>query len=471
MAIQPRQIAGMVEQSMGSGGSMMPEEDSLDIEIPSTTDELPEGIELAGEEGLEIEAEPYDHGANLAEVLDDSVLGELSSDIQSKFREDLESREDWEEAIAKGLGLLGINYEDRSEPFLGASGVTHPLLSEAVTQFQAQSYKEMLPSGGPVKTQVLGTPTKETEAQAQRVEDFMNYQITEIMEEYDPDTDQMLFYLPLTGSTFKKVYFDETKQRAVSKFVPAEDMVVPYSASDLRTAERVTHVVRMTYNDIRKLQIAGVYKDVELSSSDDSEDEGAIQGRADELLGLRPNYSDDSYTLLECHIDLDLEGFEDTNMEGNTTGVMLPYIVTIDQGSGKVLSISRNFREQDTLKRKRQYFTHFKFLPGFGFYGFGLLHTIGGLSRAATSILRQLIDAGTLSNLPAGFKARGVRIRNDDQPLNPGEFRDIDVPGGDLKNSIIPLPYKEPSATLAQLLGVVVDSGRRFAQVADAKSS
>ena len=469
MAIQPRQIAGMVEDSMGAGGQMMPEEDSLQIELPDAMDELPEGIELADEEGLEIEAEPYDHGANLAEVLDDSILGELSSDLQSKFREDIESREDWEEAIAKGLGLLGINYEDRSEPFLGASGVTHPLLSEAVTQFQAQSYKEMLPSGGPVKTQVLGTPTKETEAQAQRVEDFMNYQITEIMEEYDPDTDQMLFYLPLTGSTFKKVYFDETKQRAVSKFVPAEDMVVPYSASDLRTAERVTHVVRMTYNDIRKLQIAGVYRDVELSEADDSEDEGAIQGRADELLGLRPNYSDDSYTLLECHVDLDLEGFEDSDMEGNTTGIMLPYIVTIDQSSGKVLSISRNFREQDTLKRKRQYFTHFKFLPGFGFYGFGLLHTIGGLSRAATSILRQLIDAGTLSNLPAGFKARGVRIRNDDEPLNPGEFRDIDVPGGDLKNSIIPLPYKEPSATLAQLLGVVVDSGRRFAQVADAK--
>jgi hypothetical protein len=469
MAIQPRQIAGMVEGSMGAGGQMMPEEDSLQIELPDAMDDLPEGIELADEQGLEIEAEPYDHGANLAEVLDDSVLGELSSDIQAKFREDLESREDWEEAIAKGLGLLGINYEDRSAPFLGASGVTHPLLSEAVTQFQAQAYKEMLPSGGPVKTQVLGTPTKESEAQAQRVEDFMNYQITEIMEEYDPDTDQMLFYLPLTGSTFKKVYFDETKQRAVSKFVPAEDMVVPYSASDLRTAERVTHVVRMTYNDIRKLQIAGVYKDVELSSSDDSEDEGAIQGRADELLGLRPNYSDDSYTLLECHVDLDLEGFEDTDMAGASTGIMLPYIVTIDQSSGKVLSISRNFREQDTLKRKRQYFTHFKFLPGFGFYGFGLLHTIGGLSRAATSILRQLIDAGTLSNLPAGFKARGVRIRNDDEPLNPGEFRDIDVPGGDLKNSIIPLPYKEPSATLAQLLGVVVDSGRRFAQVADAK--
>jgi len=467
---EPREIAGMVESSMGAGGQMMPEEESLDIELEEGQELLPEGIELADEdEELEVEAEEYDHAANLAEVLDDSVLGELSSDIQAKFREDVESREDWEEAIAKGLGLLGINYEDRSEPFLGASGVTHPLLSEAVTQFQAQAYKEMLPSGGPVKSQVLGAPTKETEDQAQRVEDFMNYQITEIMEEYDPDTDQMLFYLPLTGSTFKKVYFDETKQRAVSKFVPAEDMVVPYSASDLRTAERVTHVVRMTYNDIRKLQVAGVYKDVELSNSDYDEDEGAIQERADELLGLRPNYSDDAYTLLECHVDLDLEGFEDMDMAGDPSGVMLPYIVTIDQSSGKVLSVVRNFREEDPLKKKRQYFVHFKFLPGFGFYGFGLLHTIGGLSRAATSILRQLIDAGTLSNLPAGFKARGVRIRNDDEPLNPGEFRDIDVPGGDLKNSIIPLPYKEPSATLAQLLSVVVDSGKRFAQVADAK--
>ena len=471
MAIQPRQIAGMVEGSMGAGGQMMPEEDSLQIELPSTEEQLPDGIELMEEGVTEVIAQPYDHNANLAEVLDDDVLGSLSSDLQAKFREDVESREDWEEAISKGLGLLGINYEDRSEPFLGASGVTHPLLSEAVTQFQAQAYKEMIPSGGPVKTQVLGTPTQETEAQAQRVKDFMNYQITEVMEEFDQDTDQMLFYLPLTGSTFKKIYFDETKQRAVSKFVPAEDMVVPYSASDLRTAERVTHVVRMTYNDVRKLQVAGVYRDVELSETGDGEDEGAIQERADELLGLRPNYSDDSYTLLECHVDLDLEGFEDKDMEGNSSGIMLPYIVTLDQGSGKVLSISRNFREQDPLKRKRQYFTHFKFLPGFGFYGFGLLHTIGGLSRAATSILRQLIDAGTLSNLPAGFKARGVRIRNDDDPLNPGEFRDIDVPGGDLKNSIIPLPYKEPSGTLAQLLGVVVDSGRRFAQVADAKTA
>ena len=322
-------------------------------------EQLPEGIEMAGEEEVEVEAEAYDHTANLAEVLDEDVLGDLSSEIRSKFREDLESREDWEEAIAKGLGLLGINYEDRSEPFLGASGVTHPLLSEAVTQFQAQAYKEMLPSGGPVKTQILGAPTKETEDQAQRVEDFMNYQLTEVMEEYDADTDQMLFYLPLTGSTFKKVYFDETKQRAMSKFVPAEDLVVPYSASDLMTAERVTHVVTMSYNDIRKLQVAGVYRDVEVSETSDGEDEGAIQERADELLGLRPNYSDDSYTLLECHIDLDLEGFEDLDMEGNPSGIMLPYIVTIDQNSGKVLSVVRNFREQDPLKRKKTIFCTF----------------------------------------------------------------------------------------------------------------
>ena len=460
-----REIAGMVEKAMGAGGDVMPEEDSLDIELPSTMEELPEGVELATEETVEVVAEPYDHDANLAEVLDESVLGSLSSDLQSKVREDMESRADWEEAIAKGLNLLGINYEDRSDPFLGASGVTHPLLSEATTQFQSQAYKEMLPSGGPVKTQILGVPTKQTEDQAQRVKDFMNYQIMEVMEEYDPDTDQMLFYLPLTGSTFKKVYFDPTKQRAVSKFVPAEDLVVPYSASDLMTAERVTHVVKMSYNDIRKLQVAGVYRDVELSTTDSGEDEGSIQETSNELQGLHPNYSDDVYTLLEVHVDLDLEGFEDPN------GIMLPYIVTIDENSNQVLSVVRNFREQDPLRRKRQYFVHFKFLPGFGFYGFGLLHTIGGLSRAATSILRQLIDAGTLSNLPAGFKARGVRIRNDDEPLNPGEFRDIDVPGGDLKNSIIPLPYKEPSGTLAQLLGVVVDSGRRFAQVADAKIS
>jgi len=425
------QIPQMVEKEIGAGGpGLIPEADSLQIEVDDTAPTLPEGIELDTGEQMEVVAEPYNHEANLAEVLEDSVLASIASDLQSKVKEDLESRSDWEEAIAKGLNLLGINYEDRSDPFLGASGVTHPLLSEATTQFQSQAYKEMLPSGGPVKTQILGVATKQTEDQAQRV-----------------------------------------KERAISKFVPAEDLIVPYSASDIRTAERVTHMVRMSFNDIRKLQVAGVYKDVELSANDSGEDEGVIQETTDELQGLHPNYSDDSYTLLEVHVDLDLEGFEDLDSQGQPSGIMLPYIVTIDQGSNKVLSVVRNFREQDPLKRKRQYFVHFKFLPGFGFYGFGLLHTIGGLSRAATSILRQLIDAGTLSNLPAGFKARGVRIRNDDEPLNPGEFRDIDVPGGDLKNSIIPLPYKEPSGTLAQLLGVVVDSGRRFAQVADAKIS
>ena len=471
MAREPMQIAPMVDKSVGAGGTVEPEADSLQVELDDVGETLPEGIELDTGEQMEVMAEQYDHNANLAEVMEDGVLASLASDLQAKVKEDLESRSDWEEAIAKGLNLLGINYEDRSDPFLGASGVTHPLLSEATTQFQAQAYKEMLPSGGPVKTQILGVPTKQTEDQAQRIKDYMNYQITEVMEEYDQDTDQMLFYLPLTGSTFKKVYFDPTKQRAVSKFVPAEDLIVPYSASDIRTSERVTHMVRMSYNEIRKLQVAGVYKDVELSSSDTGEDEGSIQETTNELQGLYPNYSDDSYTLLEVHVDLDLEGFEDLDSEGQPSGIMLPYIVTIDQNSGEVLSVVRNFREQDPLKRKRQYFVHFKFLPGFGFYGFGLLHTIGGLSRAATSILRQLIDAGTLSNLPAGFKARGVLIRNDDDPLNPGEFRDIDVPGGDLKNSIIPLPYKEPSGTLAQLLGVIVDSGRRFAQVADAKIS
>jgi len=365
--------------------------------------------------------------------------------------------------------LLGINYEERSEPFMGASGVTHPLLSEAVTQFQAQAYKEMLPPGGPIKTQIIGQQSKEVEDQAQRVKDFMNYQVTEVMEEYDLDTDQMLFYLPITGSTFKKVYFDPMRQRAVSKFVPAEDLIVPYSATDLQTADRYTHVVRMSENDIRKLQVGGIYRDVSLSSIEDEEADSTIRGKADDIQGLRPGYSDEMYTIHEVHVDLDLEGFEDMDEMGEPTGIKLPYIVTMDEGSGKILSVVRNWREADMLRRKRQYFVHYKFLPGFGFYGFGLLHMIGGLSRAATSILRQLIDAGTLSNLPGGFKARGVRIRNDDEPVNPGEFRDLDAPGGDIRNAIIPLPYKEPSGTLAQLLGVVVDSGRRFAQVADSK--
>ena len=468
MALPPQ----MVDTAMGPGGpaELMPEE--LQVELPGMEDELPAGIELAGEEQVvEVETEQYDHNANLAEVLDDSILGELSSDLMGKVDDDKSSREDWEQAIAKGLTLLGINYEERTEPFMGASGVTHPLLAEAVTQFQAQAYKEMLPPGGPVKTQIIGQQNQAVEDQAQRVKDFMNYQITEVMEEFDQDTDQMLFYLPITGSTFKKVYFDPNRQRAVSKFVPAEDLIVPYAASDLRTAERYTHVVRMTENEIRKMQVNGLYKDVNISPMEEDESDSTIRGKTDEIQGLRTGYSDDMYTIYEVHVDLDLEGFEDLDEAGDPTGIKLPYIVTMDEGSGKVLSVVRNYRESDPLRRKRMYFVHYKFLPGLGFYGFGLIHMIGGLGKAATSILRQLIDAGTLANLPSGFKARGIRIRNDDEPLAPGEFRDIDAPGGDIRNSIIPLPFKEPSATLAQLLGVLIESGRRFVSIADQQTS
>jgi hypothetical protein len=385
--------------------------------------------------------------------------------LRGAYEEDTESRSQWQEAYTKGLDLLGIKYSERSQPFEGASGVTHPLISESVTQFQAQAYKELLPAGGPIKTQVIGAKTAEKEAQSARVKDFMNYQITEVMEEFDPDTDQMLFYLPLSGSTFKKIYFDPTKARAVSAFVPSEDLVVPYSATDLATAPRVTHVVRMDPNQVRKLQVAGVYRDVEIASDEASDD--TVRDKIDDIEGISKGYSEEMHTILEMHVDLDLEGFEDMGANGEPTGVKLPYIVTIDVGSGEVLAITRNFAQNDTLKRKIQYFVHYKFLPGLGFYGFGLIHMIGGLGRAATSILRQLIDAGTLANLPSGFKARGIRIRNADEPLSPGEFRDIDAPGGDIRNSIIPLPFKEPSGTLASLLGSIIEGGRRFVSITD----
>lgn len=416
-------------------------------------------------DGIEVEAEQYDHMANLAEVIDEAVLGEISSELRGLYEEDSESREEWEEGYTKGLDLLGIKYQERSQPFEGASGVTHPLIAESVTQFQAQAYKELLPAGGPVKTQVLGSKTMEKEAQASRVKNFMNYQVTEIMEEFDPDTDQMLFYLPLSGSTFKKVYFDPTKARAVSAFVPAEDLVVSYSATDLATAPRVTHVLRMDGNQVRKMQIAGMYRDVEISADDDVENQ--VRDKVDEIEGLSKGYTDDVHTILEMHVDLELEGFEDIGSDGEPTGIKLPYIVTIDHGSGEILAITRNYDAQDQMKTKRQYFVHYKFLPGLGFYGFGLIHMIGGLGRAATSILRQLIDAGTLANLPSGFKARGIRIRNEDEPLMPGEFRDIDAPGGDIRNAIVPLPFKEPSGTLAQLLASLIEGGRRFVSIAD----
>jgi len=408
------------------------------------------------------------HDANLAELIDEGYRGELSTELRGSYEDDLESRSEWEETYTKGLDQLGIKHEERSQPFEGASGVTHPLIAESVTQFQAQAYKELIPAGGPVQTRIMGLQDVAREEQAARVKDFMNYQIMEVMEEFDPDMDQLLFYLPLSGSTFKKVYFDPARNRAVSSFIPAQDLVVPYSATDLQTASRVTHVLRMDSNEVRKMQVAGMYRDVELIKQDAEVDE--VRQKVDEIQGTQKTYSDDIFTILEMHVDLDLEGFEDMSPTGEPTGIALPYIVTIDEGSGEILSIRRNFKEGTELAKKIQYFVHYRFMPGLGFYGFGLIHMIGGLGRAATSILRQLIDAGTLANLPAGFKARGVRVRNDDEPLQPGEWRDIDAPGGDIKSSIIPLPYKEPSGTLTQLLAALVEGGKRFVSLADQKT-
>ena len=459
-----------------SSEDMMPTEASVDVSVAQPED-FAGGAEVLddGQGGAIIQAlaeamqgaeqeEKIPHNANLAEYLDDAYLGEISSDLRASFEDDMESRSEWEETYTQGLDQLGVKYDERTQPFQGASGVTHPLIAESVTQFQAQAYKELLPSGGPVKTQVLGLQDAAREEQASRVKDFMNYQIMEVMEEFDPDMDQLLFYLPLSGSTFKKVYFDESKQRAVSKFIPAQDLVVPYAASDLATASRVTHVLRMDGNDIRKMQLAGFYRDVELSAYDH---ENEVHQKVDDLQGTSRTYSDEVYTVLEMHVDLDIEGFEDMAPDGEPTGIAIPYIVTLDEGSGQILSVRRNFEEGGGIAKKQQYFVHYKFMPGLGFYGFGLIHMIGGLGRAATSILRQLIDAGTLANLPAGFKARGVRVRNDDEPLQPGEWRDIDAPGGNIRDAIIPLPYKEPSATLAQLLGALIEGGRRFVSLAD----
>ena len=399
-------------------------------------------------------------GANLADFLEDDDLDELSNELQSGYTSDKSSREEWEQGYTKGLDLLGFKYEERTRPFDGASGVYHPLLSESVVQFQAQSYKELLPAGGPVRTQIIGSATPEVEAQSERVKEFMNYYITDVMEEYDPEMDQLLFHLPLAGSAFKKIYYDGGMGRAVSKFIAAEDLVIPYMTSDLESAERVTHVVKMTENEIKKQQVSGFYRDVKISPYDVDDD---IQEKYDQLEGTKRDDTYQDYTLLEMHVLLDLKGFEEES------GIKVPYIVTIDEGSGKVLSIYRNFNKVDPRKKKIQYFVHYKFLPGLGFYGFGLIHMLGGLSRTATAALRQLLDAGTLSNLPAGFKSRGFRIRDDDQPIQPGEFRDVDAPNGVLRDSLLPLPYKEPSATLFSLLGFCVDAGRRFASIADMK--
>ena len=382
---------------------------------------------------------------------------------------DKASRQNWENTYKEGLETLGMNYEERSQPFDGASGVMHPLLAESVTQFQAQAYKELIPSNGPVRTQVIGATTPDSDAQADRVREFMNYQLMTVMEEYDSETDQLLFYLPLSGSAFRKVYYDQNLNRAVSRFVPAEDLIVPYATTDIYSATRITHQIEMPMNDIRKLQKAGFYRDVEISTAAIiSEDYSEVQDEIDELQGIEPSYGEsDTCNVLEIHTELDLPGYEDMDAEGEATGIKLPYVITLSNDSSEILAIRRNYRATDPNKKKINYFVHYKFLPGLGFYGFGLTHMIGGLSKASTSILRQLIDAGTLSNLPAGFKARGIRIRNDDQPLQPGEFRDMDAPGGNLRDAFVSLPYKEPSGTLLNLLGTLVDSGRRFAALAD----
>jgi len=406
--------------------------------------------------------------SNLAESLDEDILNRIANDLIDGINKDKSSRQDWESTYVDGLKYLGMKFDDeRSEPFQGASGVIHPLLGEAVTYFQAQAYKELLPAGGPVKTQVIGMYDSAVEEQAQRVQDFMNYQVIHVMEEFDEELDQLLFYLPLAGSAFKKVYYDETLGRAVSKFIAPEDLIVPYYTTDLETCPRITNVIKMPENEVKKLQMSGFYMDIDLTGSDDDES-SEVKEEIEELTGIQDSYGDSEISVLyEVHCNLDLEGYEDKNDDDEATGLKLPYIVTIDTYSNKILSIRRNFDEQDPLKQKIDYFVHFKFLPGLGFYGFGLTHMIGGLSKASTSILRQLIDAGTLSNLPSGFKTRGIRIRDEDTPIQPGEFRDVDAPGGTLKEAIQPLPFKEPSQTLYALLGTLVDAGKQFASIAE----
>ena len=424
---------------------------------------------LVGDELLEQPMPQMDFNSNLVEFIDEDILQKIASDLMSSIQSDKQSRSEWEKTYKEGLEYLGMKFDEtRSQPFEGSSGVVHPLLAEAVTQFQAQSYKEMLPAKGPVKTEIVGARTIETESQAERVQAFMNYYIMNVMKEYDPELDMLLFYLPLAGSAFKKVYFDFVTNKAVSKFIPPEDLIVPYEASDMSSAERITHAISMSLNEVKKQQITGFYANVDIPETDYGEDASDIEGAIDEIQGVSPSYKEDrNRTIYEIHTVLDIEGFEDLDANGEPTGLKLPYIITIDENSETVLAIRRNYLEQDPLKNKINYFVQYKFLPGLGFYGLGLSHMIGGLSKASTSILRQLIDACTLANLPAGFKARGMRIRDEDEPLQPGEFRDIDTTGGSLRENLIPLPIKEPSNVLMQLLGLLVDSGKRFAAIAD----
>jgi len=461
------------------GSIEIPSQEDIQETVVEAQEELskaPGPVEVNEQEdgSVEIDFDPNaaspeggdEHYANLAEFLPDEVLNEMGADLSQKYQDYQMGRKEWERSYTQGLDLLGFKYDMRTEPFQGASGATHPVLAEAVTQFQALAYKELLPADGPVRTQVIGAPNEEKTRQAERVKDFMNYELMEKMKDYEPDFDQMLFYLPLAGSAFKKTYYDELSKQAVSKFVPADDLIVPYTATSLDDAEAIIHRVKISKNELRKQQVAGFYLDVELGTPGQTEDD--VEKKERELEGQKKTQDDDVYTILECHVNLDIEGFEDTDPETNEpSGIKIPYIVTIDEATRSVLAIRRNYEIGDPDKNKIPYFTHFKFLPGLGFYGFGLIHMIGGLSRTATAALRQLLDAGTLSNLPAGFKMRGIRIRDDAQSIQPGEFRDVDAPGGNLKDSFMMLPFKEPSATLLNLMGIVVNAGQRFASIAD----
>ena len=447
-----------------------------EVETPIEENVKNEDVEVTMDEegGAEISFDPAadqlqstDHFQNLAEIMDDQDLDELGTSLFDKYTDYKESRGDWEQSYREGLELLGFKYERRTEPFRGASGVNHPVLAEAVTQFQAQAYKELLPADGPVRAQILGDITNEKQDQAHRVKDFMNYQIMDQMQEYEPEFDQMLFYLPLSGSTFKKVYYDDLLGRAVSKFVPADDLIVPYSANSLEDAEAIVHVIKMSENELKKQQVSGFYRDIELGQPPITSNE--LEEKERQLEGITKGSQEDQFTILEMHVNLDLEGFEDMGADGEPTEIKLPYIVTIAESNNKILSIRRNFTQDDPTKEKIKYFVQYKFLPGTGFYGFGLIHMIGGLTRTATAALRQLLDAGTLANLPAGFKTRGIRIRDDAQPLQPGEFRDVDAPGGNIKDQFMQLPFKGPDQTLLQLMGVVVNAGQRFASIADSQ--
>ena len=438
----------------------------LEIEI-----EDPEAVHIkAGDIEIDIESgvDEDEFNKNLAEEMDEGTLIQLASDLISDYDDDINARKDWMQTYVDGLELLGMKIEERTEPWDGACGVYHPLLSEALVKFQAETMMSMFPAMGPVKTQIIGKETQAKKESAGRVQDDMNYQLMDVMNEYRPEHERMLWGLGLSGNAFKKVYFDPHKNRQVSMYIPAEDMVVPFGASDLADAERVTHVMRKTENEVRRLQVAGFYIDVDLGEPANVLDE--VEKKIAEKMGFRAS-TDDRYKLLEMHVNLDLPGYEDVDDKNHETGIALPYVVTIEKGSTTVLAIRRNWDPDDKAKQKRQHFVHYGYVPGFGFYYFGLIHLVGAFAKSSTSLIRQLVDAGTLSNLPGGFKTRGLRVKGDDTPIAPGEFRDVDVPSGALKDNIMPLPYKEPSQVLMALLGQIVDEGRRFANTADLQIS